>query len=213
MPASGAERLVFSSSNRTVASPPVLSEPMIRPDRVHGLDQAPERAEEAEKDQEACEVANELAALVEPGGDRIQKRAGGSERQRRPARRVSDHGRHGGQQHGGPGERAAVGAADVVHPPDLAKQADHLPAREHDPHEENAADQRVQPRIAEERALQGLEQDEAEKPDKDQEHGHAHEIDARRGQRPGLGLKRGRMQHRQLMVLRGGRIRAAAAGA
>ena len=41
-------------------------------DRMNRLEQAPERAKQAEENQKADEIAAELASLVEPGGDGIR---------------------------------------------------------------------------------------------------------------------------------------------
>ena len=68
-------------------------------DRAHGLQQAPERAEQAEKDEQADEIARGLALLVEAGGDGVEQRAHGAGGKRQMAGAVAQHGRHRREQH------------------------------------------------------------------------------------------------------------------
>jgi hypothetical protein len=65
------------------------------PDRAHGVDEAPEGAEQAEEHQQARHVAQDLAALVETRAHRIEQRARGGDG-KRLVRPVADEGRHGG---------------------------------------------------------------------------------------------------------------------
>ena len=101
-------------------------------DRMHGLQQAPERAEQAEKHQQADEIAVEFAPLVEPGADRIEDRAG--RRGRKPARAGAgvQHRRHRGEQQRRARRRASAAGVDQrIHPADFAEKPEHLPEGEH----------------------------------------------------------------------------------
>ena len=99
-------------------------------DRMHRLEQAPEGAEQAEEDQQADQIAAELASLVEAGGDRIEN---GARRERREAARAGagvEHRRHRREQER-LGDRAAVrGPGQRVDPADLAEEPDDLTERE-----------------------------------------------------------------------------------
>ena len=72
---SGAARPSRSESNTAPASPPTFRFWITLADRADGLDQAPERAEQAEEDQQAGHVARDVARLVEAGRDRIHQAA------------------------------------------------------------------------------------------------------------------------------------------
>ena len=80
-------------------------------DRADGFDQAPERAEQAEKNQQAGHVARDVARLIEAGGDRIEQMPHGLLREdilpmRSPPRR-----RHRRQQERGSAPPQGPGSA------------------------------------------------------------------------------------------------------
>ena len=73
MPASGAARPFFSSSNSAPLSPPDrASTLMTSPIERDRFEQAPEGAEQAEEDQQAGEIAQDLAAFVEARREGIE---------------------------------------------------------------------------------------------------------------------------------------------
>ena len=128
-PAAGAASEFFNSSKSTAASCPVRSDEMIAPDRADGVDEAPERAEQAEEHQQAGEVAHDLAALVEARADRIEERAGRRDRQGRlrPGRLLMRAAMGASRIGGLGGSTPSSGLPERVDPADLRKQA-HRPA-------------------------------------------------------------------------------------
>ena len=149
MPASGAARPALSSSKSTPASAPVRSERMTLPTERDRFEQAPEGAEQAEEDQQAAEIAQHLAPVVEPDRDRFQHRGGllrgegpAVERRQDGAQRRDDLAaldlgidRRGRQPRRGAG---------------LAMDAPELAQRDQHADEERAEDQAVQARIGHE---------------------------------------------------------------
>jgi hypothetical protein len=110
-----------------------LMTPPIEPD---GFDQAPERAEQAEKDQQAGEIAPRVARFVEAGGDGIED---GAQHQRRNAAPLfgAEHGRQRREarrrlQSGAP---ARVMGVD---PARLRNELQDLPQRQHDANQQHA---------------------------------------------------------------------------
>ncbi len=92
-------------------------------DRSDGFKQAPERAEQAKKNEQAGQVAGGVARLVEPGSDRVengaQRRRGHCSRQGLVANERRD-GRQKNRRLDAPG----IAAQQRIGPSDFAKQAD-----------------------------------------------------------------------------------------
>jgi hypothetical protein len=128
-------------------------EPFEHPaNRGHGIDQAPERAEQAEEDEQAGHVARQVARLVEPGRDRIQDAAHDLGRDGHAPDAVAEDGRHRGQQDRWPLDRQPrVGEPEAVHPIDLRKQPNRLPEGERNADQHHADDEGVQGGIGHER--------------------------------------------------------------
>ena len=121
------------------------------PTELDGLDQAPERAEQAEEDEQAGQVARHVARLVEPGGDRIEDAAHDLRRDRHAADAVAEDRRHRRQQHRRPVDReAGIGEPEAVDPGDFGEQPDHLPERQQDADQQHADDQAVEAGIGHE---------------------------------------------------------------
>ena len=113
-------------------------------DRADGAQQAPEGSKQTEKDQQSGKVARDIAAFVEPRGDRIEHRAHrtGRERHARGARQQRLHRR---QQN----RFVDLGAGpEGVDPAHLAKQPQGLQEGQDDADDENADDQSIETRVA-----------------------------------------------------------------
>ncbi|MDF9793671.1 hypothetical protein M2440_004372 [Methylorubrum extorquens] len=172
----GEPALEFIEHHRRVAAAAHAADH--RAHRRKRLDQAPERAEQAEQDQDAGDVAQDLAALVEPHGGGVEMRAGA--RQRHPIA----PGRDGGQQRreqGRPVLRVLPGGdrVDVAH---LAKQPRYLPEGKQHRDQQHAEDQPVQARIGKEGWGDLLVEDEGEEARERQEHQHPHQRHAGLGE-------------------------------
>ena len=145
MPASGADRPVFRASSIELASPPAGSSAwIVSPMDLIVSKQAPECAEQAEKHQQAGQIARNVARLVEARGDGIQQRA-----QRRGGQRhglpPADQRLHRRQQHRFSRARPVAVAAPVgVDPGDFAEQAEHLQNAEQNADDQNRDDQAVE---------------------------------------------------------------------
>ena len=178
MPLSGAARPSLSDSNTAPASPPTLRPVDHVADRADGLDQAPERAEQAEEDQQAGHVARHVARLVQPGGDRIEDAAHHLRGNRHAADAVAEDRGHRREQHRRALDReAGIGQPEAVDPVDLRKQPDHLPERQQDADEQHADDQRVEPGIGEEGDPDLPVQHDDDQRAQDQEHQHPDQKD------------------------------------
>ena len=148
-------------------------------DRADGLDQAPEGAEQAEKDQEAGHVAGDVAGFVQPRGDRIQQMPHGLLGDRHPPRALAAQDRgHRRQQFRPPLDRKpGVGNAEIVDPGDLRIKPDHLAERQDDADQEHRADQRVQAGIGEKGGEDLLVEHDCDQRAEHQEHQHPHQED------------------------------------
>ena len=152
MPLSGAARPSFSVSNIEAESPPGPHALQHFADRAHGFDQAPEGAEQAEKDQQAGQVARQVARFVETVGDRVENAAHHLRRHRHPAGALAQDGSHRRQEDRRAVDRdAGIGEPEPVHPRDFAEQPDHLAEGENDADRQHAEDQAVEAGIGEER--------------------------------------------------------------
>ena len=151
-------------------------------DRMNGLEQTPEGAEQAEEDQQTDEIAVELATLVEPGADRIEDRARGGGRHAPLSRPGVDQRRHRPEQSRLGDSRAGDRRSERIDPADFTEQPEHLAKGEQRADRQHADDQAVQPRIGGKRQQNLLVEDEGDEPDQDQERRHADQEDARRGQ-------------------------------
>jgi hypothetical protein len=152
-------------------------------DRAHRLQQAPERAEQAEEDQQADQVAGGLALFFEPRGHRVEQRAHGAGGERQMAGAVAQHGGHGRKQDRTlvRGE-AGIGDAEIVDPVDLGVEPEHLTERINDADQKHADDQRVQAGIGHEAVaeLSGLAiEDDRQQDGQNEEQAHAPEKDLR----------------------------------
>ena len=178
MPPSGAPSPSLSASNICVESPPTLSPSITVPHRPDGLDQAPERAEQAEEDQQAGHVARDVARLVEAVGDRVQDPAHGLRRHRHAAHAVAQDRLHRREQHRRALDReAGIGEPEAVDPGDLGKQPQHLAEREHDADQQHAHDQAVEARIGEERRPDLLVEDDDQQGAEHEKHHHPDQKD------------------------------------
>ena len=112
----------------------------------HGLEEAPECAEQAEEDEEADEVARHVAILVEAHLDRIEDRPHGLGRDRHPPDAVAEERRHRREQHRRALDLdAGLGDAEGVDPADLREEAEDLPEGEDDADQQHGDDDRVEP--------------------------------------------------------------------
>ena len=124
MPQSGAARPSRSESNMRAGVAAGFEALDHAADRAHGLDQAPEGAEQAEEHQQAGHVARDVARLVEAGGDRVENAAHQLRRHRHAADAAAEDRRHRRQQHRRPLDReAGIGEAEIVDPGDLRDRA------------------------------------------------------------------------------------------
>ena len=156
-------------------------------DRGHRLQQAPERAEQAEKDEQADQIARRLALLVEAGGDGVEQRAHRAGGQRQMPGAVVQHGGHRREQRrrGLVGGDAGIGDAEIVDPVDLGIEPQHLAERIDDADHQHADDQRIQAGIGQEAVaeLSGLAvEDDREQHGEDEEQAHAPQEDLRAGE-------------------------------
>ena len=150
-------------------------------DRTHGFDQAPERAEQAEEHQQPGHVAQDIARLVEAGGDRVENAAHQLRRHRHAADAAAEDRRHRRQQHRRPLDReAGIGEAEIIDPGDFRIEADHLARRQHDADQQDPDDQRVEAGIGHERHFDLLVQQEGDQPAEHDEHQHPEQEDAGR---------------------------------
>ncbi len=139
----------------------------------HGLDQAPEGAEEAEEDEQASHIAGHVAGLVEAGRDRVEDAAHHLLGDRHAPDAVAEDRRHRRQQHRRALDREPrIGEPEAVHPVHLREQAGDLPERKHDTDEERADDERIEARIGEERDPDLLVEHDHDQRAQDQEHHH-----------------------------------------
>ena len=116
-----------------------------------GFQKAPEGAEQAEKHQEAREIAGSIARLVQPCADGIEDRAHGGLGNGHPADPVPQQRGHGRQQRrrAGDGE-AGIGQPEGIHPVHFGKQPRHLPDGENDADGQDAENDAVEARIVQE---------------------------------------------------------------
>ena len=155
-----------------------------------GLEQAPEGAEQAEEDQQADQVARELAPLVEAGGDAVEHRARDRRRQPEPVLALAQHGRQRRQQVERVGverRRAFLAMLEAAQPLHLGPQRDDLAHDEEDADHQHAHDHAVQDRRVHEHAQQVLVQHVGEPRHGRQEQQHADEI----GKRTAHAVRRG----------------------
>ena len=123
------------------------------PDRADCLEQPPEGAEKAEKDQKPDHVARDLASLVEPCRNAVEDRAERKRRQLRLLPLVGEHGVDGGEK-----DRfhlpvvELAGLLDGGQPAPFGNKAEDLPEGVGDAEEQCADDDPVQRRIAHEGA-------------------------------------------------------------
>ena len=115
-------------------------------DRVDGLEQAPERAEQAEKHQQPDQVAVELAPFVETVADRIEDGARGVGRQAALARPGVDQRRHRPEQARLDDSRRRPRRRQRIDPADFAEQPKHLAEGEQRADPEHAENQAVEAR-------------------------------------------------------------------
>ena len=116
-------------------------------DRTDGFDQAPERAEQAEENQQAGHVARDIARFVEAGRDRIENAAHQLRGHRHAADAVAEDRGHRRQQDRRAVDcEAGIGKAETVDPGDFRIKPHHLTERQNDADRHNADDQRVQSR-------------------------------------------------------------------
>ena len=156
-------------------------------DRADGLDQAPEGAEQAEEDQQAGQIARQVAGLVESRCDRIQDAAHHLGRDRHAAEPVAEQRRHRRQQDRRPLDRdAGIGQPEAVDPGDFGEQPQHLPERQQDADHQHAEDQAVQARIGHEGAENLPVQHHADQAAEHQKYQHPHKKNARRGELVGI---------------------------
>ena len=167
---------------------------------VDGLQQAPEGAEQAEEDEQAGEIAQHLASVVEPDRDRFEQArclAGGKiallQRRQHGGKRadhlVAPQGRAGRI-----GGKAGGGAGLAVDTPEFAQ-------RQEDADRERAGDQAVQARIGHEGGEQARLQDEDQEADQREEDQRAEDIAQRAGEAERLrptGHRRWGLQRRDL---------------
>ena len=126
MPASGAASPVFRSSNKPPLSlPEVCIAPMTPP-----LEQAPEGAEQAEEDEEAGEIAQDLPALLEPRIEGIEERA--LMQRREPLDRAHEHALEGGEQIGPDARQGRIRREPAIRPTHLARYLAQRPEGEED---------------------------------------------------------------------------------
>ena len=151
-------------------------------DRVDGLQQAPERAEQAEEHQQPDEVAVELAPLVEavPIESRIAR--GGRGRQAARACAGVEQRRHRPEQarltHSSPPSTAN----QRIDPVDFAEQPEHLAEGEQRADRQHAENQAVEAGIGGEGEEDLLVENEDGEADQNQKRRHADEKDARRSE-------------------------------
>ena len=176
MPASGAARPSFRVSNSDAGIAADLQPLDHLADRAHRFDQAPERAEQAEEDQQARHVAGDVAGFIQPGSDRIQQMPHGLLGDRHPpgALAAEDRG-HRRQQRRVPLDgQTGIGDAEIVDPGDLGIEPDHLPERQDDADQQHRADQGVEAGIGEEGDDDLLVQHDHHQGAQHQKHQHPH---------------------------------------
>ena len=158
-------------------------------DRMHGLQQAPEGAEQAQKHQKTDEIAIEFAALVEPRADRVEncaRRRGG-----KTARSGAgvEHRRHRRKQNGRADPRVRVRTDERIDPSYLAEQSEHLTVGERRADQKHQNDEPVQPGIGAEGDLDRLVQDQDDEPDQDQKGRHPDQKNPGRGEKANIGFR------------------------
>ena len=150
--------------------------------RADGLEQAPEGAEQAEEDQQADQVAREVAAFIEARGDAVEHGARGGRRHPQPVLAFAQHGgerRQQVQRVGVERRRAFLTVLEAAQPFDLGPQRDDLADDDDDADHQHAHNNAVQDRRVHEHAQQVLVQHVAEPGDGRQEQQHADEIGER----------------------------------
>ena len=151
-------------------------------DRLHGFEQAPEGAEQAEEDQEAHQIARHVARFVEAGGQRIEQRAHGDGREHRVLAVLEQH-RHGGEQLRRLGRVFPAALAEAVDPVHFAEQAHHHAEGMEHAEQQRDDDHAVQHRVRHEGVVEPRKDDGDEHADEHGEHHHVHEIDPWRFER------------------------------
>ena len=153
-------------------------------DGADGFDQAPEGAEQAEKDQQARHVAGNVAGFIQPRRDRIQQMPHGLLRDRHPPGALAaEYRRHRRQQCRPPLERQpGIGDTETVDPGDFRIEPDHLPERQDDADQKHRADQGVEAGIGKERRDDLLVEHDRDQRAQHQEHQHSHQENPGRGQ-------------------------------
>ena len=140
--------------------------------------------EQAQKDQQADDIARDFALLVEAGAERIEDRPHRHRVELHAALAVAQHGGHRRQQarRRRNGE-AGIGAAKFVHPAHFGVDAQHLAERIEDTDDEHADDQPVQSRIGHEGGFDLREKDCRDEADQHDEEQHSRDIGVRARQR------------------------------
>ena len=163
-------------------------------DRMHGLQQAPKRAEQPQKHQKTDEIAVQLAAFVQAGADRVEDCAG--RRGGKAARSGAgvQHGRHRREQNGRSYAGVRSRADERIDPPYLAKQTEHLPVREQRADQKHQNDKPVQPRIGAEGEYDRFVQNQGDEADQDQKRRHPDQKNPGRGQEANIGFRGHRLR-------------------
>ena len=153
-------------------------------DGTYGFDQAPEGAEQAEKDQQARHVAGNIARFVQPRRDRVQQMPhrllGNRHSPRALAAEDSSHRRQ--QFRTAFDRQPGIGDAEIVDPGHLRIEPDHLPERQDDADQEHPPDQCVEAGVGKEGCDDLLVEHNHHQRAQHQEHQHPHQENSGRRQ-------------------------------